>query len=265
MHLVRYALRLISSIFNQFLLKFIIISRVPIEILFQFSRIIPGHLLFFLFFSKSLNSIFCQIPMLTASDVKMFESNGSIYAAVSNLEPISAPNDDSDIFRLETNEIFNFSKIFSHSSKMAVSVDVSRYRNDVIITFTNTRNASDAKPECVTTTPLLFNSKGHVVPLVSITGCNVVKIISKQINDNEIIVVSLNSGLYGGTEAVVYKVKPDGTSSVLQKIPIYHSNDIMFLEARNYLFLVIPNEHQKSDYAIVVEYNVPAQIYKYVS
>ena len=98
--------------------------------------------------------------------------------------------------------------------------------------------------------------------LATITGCNVVKIITKQINNYEVLVISINAGLYSGTEAVVYKIKMDGTYAVLQTISINYASDAMFLEVRSALFLVIANQYQMSEVSIAVEYKIQTQIYK---
>ena len=204
------------------------------------------------------------MPFSNASDVRLFESDDQVYAVVSSLQESSSPQDVSDVFVVGVQDTFSLIKAYSYSTWKAVNADISRYRNNTIVTFTNTRNESDTNRECVATSPLLFNSNGHQMHLVKIVGCNVVKVISKQINDNQILVVSINSGLYGETEAVVYMVEITGTYTVLQSISIDYASDVMFLEARGFLFLVIANQYRMSRYSVVIEYKVPAQIYEYV-
>lgn len=178
----------------------------------------------------------------------------------------SPPSDDnSDVFQFQTEGQFDYTKIHSHPTKASVNADVCRFNDDVIITFSNTRNETSSTPTCVTSTPLHLSYNGSVTSFLAVTGCSVLKVIARQISSDEIMVVSLNSGLYGGTEAVVYKAKTNGTYSVVQRIPIHYTSDVMFLKSINSLFLVMPNQHRKNDYAIVIEYDVPTQIYKYAN
>ena len=202
-----------------------------------------------------------QLPFSNASDIKLFESNGRVYAAVSILEELPSSEEVSEIYLIGTKGIVNVTKTVSYRTWKAVTADVSRYRNNTIITFTNTQNSSDVNLECVSSTPMLFTSTGDLMPLATITGCNVVKIITKQINHYEILVVSITAGLYSETEAVVYKVKMNGTYAVLQTISIQYASDAMFLEVRGALFLVIANQYQMSEVSIAVEYKISSQVY----
>ena len=202
------------------------------------------------------------MPFSNASDVKVFKSGGQIYAALSILQAIPSSKDLSEIFQLGTKEYINFTKTASQATQRAVNTDVSHYLNNTIVTFTNTQNQSDSTLDCVATTPLLLQSNGQVTRLPTISGCNVVKIRTKQINDNEVLVVSINIGMYGGTDVVVYKFKFNGTYTVLQTIPTNYASDIQFLEVGSTLFLVVANQYQMSQYSIAIEYSVPAQIYQ---
>ena len=190
---------------------------------------------------------------------------GSIRIAVANLKSSSSSSfDKSNILKLETGNVFSYANIHSHETEAAVNADVSRFLDDIIITFTNTHNSSETNSNCVTTAPLIYTSLDQVTPLVTFTSCSLRKVIAKQINQNEVLIVSVHYGFYGGTEATVHRFRKNGTLTLLQRIPIYYTDDVMFLQTKNALFLVMPNQNQKSDYAVAVEYKVPAQIFMYV-
>ena len=166
------------------------------------------------------------------------------------------------MFTLKSLSESSFLKDDSYPTSSAQFVEISKFGNESIITFSNKKNISSTNPSCLLLTPLLYTKAKVLRPVASIYICNIQKVITHQIDSVHFLLVSLSAGLYAGREAVIYKVNINGSYTVLQRLPTFYASDVLFVKANEELFLVIANQYQESDFAWKTEVGVPVQIYR---
>ncbi len=190
----------------------------------------------------------------------MLLHGSQMYAAVSSKQHNDRPSEQSTVYSLHPPGYTDVSARHQWPTKHATHVDLVKFNNQTLGIFTNTYNGSNQQV-CVSNTPFFLNS-GGLAPIVSVHGCNIKKVVARQLQADSFLLVSLNSGLYNGRNAVLYKVHINGSYSIIQTLPTYYATDALLLKVEGDLYLIIANEYEYSEIMFKKEYKVPVQIYK---
>eukprot|EP00794_Sanderia_malayensis_P006818 gene6818-7587_t len=205
---------------------------------------------------------FKQVQTEGGASVSMIARGNIIHAAIARTHSTVPTLQRSTIYSMDFENALTTVSRQDQDTKYATQADITEFNNDTLVTFTNTFDASSHQT-CVFSNPLLINLVKQKKQIASILGCNTRKLVAKQIDEKNFLLVSLNSGLYSGREAVIYKVNVNGSYLILQRLPTFFAKDVMFLEIQNELLLIIANEYQYSGVSLLTDYNVPVQIYSY--